>query len=152
VIQLLGGASHPLYEPFPELWRRSRQKNFMSRYQHLPLYDALYRYTNELYKLKKSLPKDLKHDLGESICKSSLRALKLVVFANGSERKDAPLRDLALEIETQWVYLRLLHDQKGISIGLFEAMGKRLSSIGSQVGAWRKWYKEESRKINSPKK
>ncbi len=40
----------------------------MSRYQHLPLYDAPYRYTNELYKLKKGLPKDLKHDLGEAVC------------------------------------------------------------------------------------
>jgi hypothetical protein len=38
----------------------------MGRYQHLPLYDALYRYTNELYKLKKTLPRDLKHDLVEA--------------------------------------------------------------------------------------
>ena len=123
----------------------------MSRYQHLPIYDAFYRYTNELYKLKKILPKDLKNDLCEAICKSSLRCLKLVVFANGSERKDAPLRDLALEIETQWVYLRLIHDQKGISLGQFEVFGKKLTGIGAQVGAWRKWYREESRKINSTK-
>ena len=124
----------------------------MSRYQHLPLYDALYRYTHELYKLKTALPKHLKHDLGEALCKSSLRCLKLVIFANGSERKEATLRDLVLEVETQWVYLRLLHDQKGLSIGQFEVLGKRLSDIGSQVGAWRKWNKEQIRKINSTNK
>ena len=49
-----------------------------------------------------------------------------MIFSNGSERKEAPLRDLVLEVETQWVYLRLLHDQKGLSIGQFEVLGKRL--------------------------
>lgn len=137
---------------YSEISDGAAQKVFMSRYQHLPLYDALYRYTSELYKLKKGLPKDLKHDLGEAVCISALRCLKLVVFANGSERKDAPLRDLALEIETQWVYLRLIHDQKGVSLGQFEVFGKKLTVISTQVGAWRKWYKEELRKINSPKK
>ena len=75
-----------------------------------------------------------------------------MIFSNGSERKEAPLRDLVLEVETQWVYLRLLHDQKGLSIGQFEVLGKRLSDIGSQVGAWRKWNKEQIRKINSTSK
>jgi hypothetical protein len=124
----------------------------MSRYQHLPLYDALYRFTREMYKIKTLMPKSLKYDLGEAVCKSALRALKLVVFANGSEKKDAPLRDLALEIETLWVYLRLLHDQKGLSLGQFEVIGKKLTEISKQVSAWRKWYKEELRKMSSQKK
>jgi adenine C2-methylase RlmN of 23S rRNA A2503 and tRNA A37 len=58
----------------------------MSPYQHLPLYDSLYRYTNEFYKFKKALPKDLKHDLGEAVSNSALRCLKLVVFADGNEK------------------------------------------------------------------
>lgn len=123
----------------------------MSRYQHLPLYDALYKFTREIYKIKILLPKSLKYDLGEALCKSVLRSLKLVVFANGSERKEAPLRDLVLEIETIWVYLRLLHDQKGISLGQFELLGKKLTEITKQVSAWRKWYKEELRKSSLQK-
>jgi hypothetical protein len=82
----------------------------MGRYQHLPLYDALFRYTKELYTLKDRLPKNIKNDLGQALCESSLRCLKLVIFANGSEKKEVPLRDLALEIESQWIYLRLVHD------------------------------------------
>ncbi len=123
----------------------------MSRYQHLPLYDAVYRYLRELYSLKNRLSKNLKNDLGQALCESGLRSLKLVVFANGSEKKDAPLRDLALEIEVQWAYLRLIHDQKGMSLGQFEALGKRLTEISKQVTAWRKWHKEEIRKLKLSK-
>ena len=123
----------------------------MSRYQHLPLYDAIYRYLRELYALKERMKKSLKNDLGQALCESGLRSLKLVVFANGSEKKDAPLRDLALEIEVQWAYLRLVHDQKGMSLGQFEALGKRLTEISKQVTAWRKWHKEEIRKLKLSK-
>ncbi len=123
----------------------------MSRYQHLPLYDAIYRYLRELYALKERMKKSLKNDLGQALCESGLRSLKLVVYANGSEKKDAPLRDLALEIEVQWAYLRLVHDQKGMSLGQFEALGKRLTEISKQVTAWRKWYKEEIRKLKLSK-
>ena len=123
----------------------------MRRYQHLPMYDAIYRYLRELYSLKGRLSKNLRNDLGQALCISGLRSLKLVVFANGSEKKDAPLRDLALEIEVQWAYLRLVHDQKGMSLGQFEAFGKRLTEISKQVTAWRKWHKEELRKLKSSK-
>lgn len=118
----------------------------MSRYQHLPLHDAVFRYTKELYDLKKRLPKDLKHDLGQSLCESALRSLKLIVFANGSLRKEAPLRDLALEVETQWIFLRLVHDQRGMTVGQFRELGDRLTEISKQVTAWRKWSKDELKK------
>ncbi len=118
----------------------------MSRYQHLPLYDALYRYTKELYVLKSRLTKNLKNDLGQALCESALRSLKLVVFANGSLKKESSLRDLALEIETQWIFLRLVHDQKGMSLGQFKVLAERLTEISKQVSAWRKWSKDELKK------
>jgi hypothetical protein len=86
----------------------------MSRYQHLPLYDALYRYTNEFYKLKKALPKDLKHDLGEAVSNSGLRCLKLIVFADGNKKKS--LKGINFAIRGASVHILIQAFKSAISV------------------------------------
>jgi hypothetical protein len=117
-------------------------KKIMARYQHLPIYRAFYAFSREVYRIKIKLPKVLKHDLGSMLFVSSLRCLRCVVFANGSQKKLKPLQELLLEIEGIWALLRLLYDLKGISKGEFEALSIRLSEVGPQVNAWIRWEKD----------
>jgi hypothetical protein len=86
----------------------------MSRFQHLPLFQKCYSFAKEVYRLKLQLPKNLKHDLGSDLFKSALRNTKLVIVANGSENKEKALRELFLEVQVIWVWLRLLVDLEAI--------------------------------------
>ena len=74
----------------------------MARTQHLPLYQSVFIYTRELYRLRAGLPKSVKHDLGQEVCESSIKLLKCVVLANGAISKERFLSRLLLEVEVQW--------------------------------------------------
>ncbi|MCC7442439.1 MAG: hypothetical protein IT285_12455, partial [Bdellovibrionales bacterium] len=82
----------------------------MARTQHLPIYQAVFIYTREMYRLRAGFPKSIKHDLGQEICESSIKLLKCVVIANGAIQKGRHLTRLLLEIEVQWALLRLLYN------------------------------------------
>jgi hypothetical protein len=87
------------------------------------------------------LPKALRYGLGAMLFQSTLRCIRGIVYANGSQNKSRPLQEVVLEIELIWTYLRMIYDFKGISQGEFQTLSERLSEITSQVNAWLKWEK-----------
>jgi hypothetical protein len=117
----------------------------MARFRHLPLYHGCYAFTREYYKLLCKLPKALKYGIGLSLFQSSVKCIQLVILANGSEKKGKALTALSLELEQISVLLRLLHDFQGISRGEYGVFSERLANLSTQVGAWRKWDRRESR-------
>ena len=122
----------------------------MARTQHLPLYQSVFIYTREVYRLRSAFPKAIKHDLGQEVCESSVKLLKCVVLANGAAKKDRFLNRLLLEIEVQWALLRLLYELKAVSAGQFKLLSERLSDISKQSQAWFKWVQNQNRKAGSP--
>jgi hypothetical protein len=120
----------------------------MSRYEHLPLYQSCYTFCREIYRIKLKLTTSLKHDLGAQSFSSSLRCLRCVVFANGSVRKNRPLQELLLEIESLRTYVRLLLDLRGISKGEFQVLSERLREVATQANAWSQWERERIRKAD----
>ncbi len=124
----------------------------MARTQHLPLYQSVFGYTREMYRLRATLPKSVKHDLGQEICESSIKLLKCVVIANGAVKKESYLNRLVLEIEIQWALLRLLYELKAGSAGQFKLFSERLSDITKQGQAWLRWVQTQERKKSSPVK
>lgn len=115
----------------------------MSRFQHLPLFQKCYAFAKEVYQLKLKLPKNLKHELGTDLFKSALQSTKLVIMANGSENKERALKELSLEVQVIWVWLRLLVDLKAISTGQFQELSDRLADIEKQVSTWAIWDKKQ---------
>ena len=115
----------------------------MARYQHLPVYQALYALSVHSYRLKIKLPKTLKHDLGEIYFEAVVKCLRGVILANGSVNKIRPLQQVLLEFETLWVYSRLLLELRGISAGEFQVLSEMLNSLGKQLNAWLKWEKSQ---------
>jgi len=71
----------------------------MARTQHLPRYQSIFVYTKELYRLRVSFRKSVKHDLGQEVCESAIKLLKCVVLANAAVKKDPFLSRLVLESE-----------------------------------------------------
>ena len=115
----------------------------MARFKHLEIYQSAYKFTREVYQIKTKLPKTLKFDLGEKISNSCLKVIRGVVVANGTKDRVKVLLQISLEIETLWVFLRMLFDFKGISRGEFEVLSNLLSSVAKQNQAWVKWSKEQ---------
>lgn len=124
----------------------------VSRTQHLPLYSASYVFVRETYRIRTKLPKLLKHDLGQEAFYSALKILKCIALANRAHDKDPHITRLLLEVEVEWVMLRLLYDLRGISEGEFKVLSERLTEIGRQAQAWLKWDKSRSgpRKATGP--
>jgi hypothetical protein len=122
----------------------------MARYQHLPVYQALYTLSLQTYRLKLKLPKSLKHDLGQIFFESAIRCLRGVILANGSVNKMRPLQQVLLEFETLWVYSRLLFDLRAISSGEFEVLSGLLTDAGKQLNSWLKWEKQQNKISPSP--
>ena len=114
----------------------------MARYSHLPIYKSTYALTREIYRYLERLPKSQRFTIGERLLDSCIKCIQGIVIANGSEEKLPPLRDITLEIEAIWTYLRLLHDLQGISRGEFKAIAERLGEIAPQLSAWVRWEKD----------
>ena len=118
----------------------------MARTQHLPRYQSVFVYIREVYRVRAGYSKSIKHDLGQVVCQSSIKLLKCVVAANGAIKKDLYLNRLLLEVEVQWVLLRLLYELKAVSTGQFKVLSERLAEITKQSQAWSKWVQAQGRK------
>jgi hypothetical protein len=121
----------------------------VARFKHLEIYQSAYKFTREVYQIKTKLPKNLKFDLGEKTLNSCLKIIRGVVIANGTKDRVKVLLQISLEIETLWVFLRMLFDFKGISRGEFEVLSSLLSSVAKQNQSWIKWSKEQLGKEKS---
>jgi len=121
----------------------------VARFKHLEIYQSAYKFTREVYQIKTKLPKNLKFDLGEKMLNSSLKIIRGLVIANGTKDKVKVLLQISLEIETLWIFLRMLFDFKGISRGEFEVLSNLLSNVAKQNQSWIKWSKEQLGKEKS---
>lgn len=119
------------------------QRKHVARFKHLEIYQSAYKFTREVYQIKTKLPKNLKFDLGEKTLNSCLKIIRGLVIANGTKDRVKVLLQISLEIETLWVFLRMLFDFKGISRGEFEVLSSLLSNVAKQNQAWIKWSKEQ---------
>ena len=122
----------------------------MARTQHLPLYVSTYVFVREIYRIRIKLPKILKFDLGQEAFQSSIKIIKCVVLANQARDKEPHINRLLLEIEVQWLMLRLLYDLKGISEGEFKVLSGRLADISKQAQVWAKWQKSNPKAQSKP--
>lgn len=114
----------------------------MARSKHLQIYRDAYRFTRELYRVREKLPKTLKYGLGEMAFASALRMVRGIVVANGSKNKISPLQIVSLEIEVQWVFLRMMLDFKGISRSEFQMLSEILYELSKQNQNWKAWAKK----------
>lgn len=119
----------------------------MARFKHLEIYQQSYKFTREIYRIKMKLPKTLRYDLGEKTLSSALKINRGIVVANGSKEKVKVLLQISLEIETLWIFTRMMFDFQGISRGEFEVISELLSGLSKQNSSWLKWSRDQAKKI-----
>ena len=117
----------------------------MTSNQHLPLYQASFQFSKEIYRVKTKLPKLMKYDLGQESFASALKIVKCVALANRVQDKSRLITRLLAEVEAEWVFLRLLFDLRGISEGEFKVMSQKLGEIEKQAQAWIKWCRAQKK-------
>ncbi len=121
----------------------------MGRNQHLNIYQDAYRFCREIYRLKQKFPKIMKYDLGEKLGSAALTLIRCIVVANGSKEKAKPLRAMALEIDSLWVYLRMAYDFQAISQGEFQVVSEILFEISEQNKKWLAWSVKTNKNVDS---
>ncbi len=118
----------------------------MARFKHLEIYQQSYKFTREIYRIKMKLPKTLRYDLGEKTLSSALKINRGIVVANGSKEKVKVLLQISLEIETLWIFTRMMFDFQGISRGEFEVISELFSGLSKQNSSWLKWSRDQAKK------
>jgi len=113
--------------------------------REIPIYSVAYGFTRDIYRLKMSLPKTVRHDLGQELALSAIEIMKYVVLANRSHDKAPHLRGLLLQVEIQWVLMRMTFDLKAISAGEFKVLSEKLTEIGKQAEAWITWDRKRKK-------
>lgn len=117
----------------------------MTKTREIPVYNNAYSYVREIYRIKIKLPKFIKHDLGQEMTLSAIKILEQIVTANRAHDKSKYLENATLQIELQWVFMRLMFDLKGISPGEFKVLSEKLSDIGKQIQAWLVWNRKRQK-------
>ena len=88
----------------------------MARYEHLPVYKAVYDLNLYFFKLSNSFPKDFKYGLAQEVRGLLTELLDLIIIANNSRDKLPALQKASLTIERMKFKVRLLYDLKVINI------------------------------------
>ena len=108
----------------------------------LPVFRAVYNLSSLLIKVTNNFPKAFKHTLGSRILDASLDLSKILFSVNREEKKSIErLNEINKFLDTfdyLKVLIRLSEENKVIS---FKEAGKiaiLMSSIGAQIGGWKK--------------
>ena len=109
----------------------------MARYEHLPVYKAVYDLNLYFFKLSQNFPKDFKYGLAQEVRGLLTETLDLIIIANNSKDKRAVLQKASLVIERMKFKVRLLHDLKIIKTSSHKYFAIQLVEISKQL---KKWY------------
>ena len=120
----------------------------MARYEHLPVYKAIYDMNLYFFKLSRNFPKDFKYGLDQEVRVLLSELLDLIIIANNSRDKLPALQKASLTIERMKFKVRLLHDMKVMKTTSYKHFFVQLVEISQQV---KKWY-DYCEGRNDPKK
>jgi len=117
----------------------------MARYEHLPLFKAVYDFNLYFFRLSKGFPKDFKYGLAQEIRSLTTGLMDLVILANNSGlEKDLHLRAGEVDIERIKIKIRMLSDLKVMNIKSYGYSSGCLVDISKQIVAWRNWAEKQA--------
>ena len=111
----------------------------MARYQHLPVFQAIYDLILEIHKRVDNFPRVHRYSIGEKIKNIGFDLLDLIIKANSEKDKASYLQQAEDVFERLKIYIRLCFDLKIIGRKGFEFLSKKMDEIGSQLNNWKEW-------------
>lgn len=109
----------------------------MARYEHLPVFKAVYVLNLYFFKLSQGFRKDYKYGLADEVRTLLTELLDLIIIANSSRDKSPALRKASLTIERIKFKSRLLYDLRVMKTTSHKHFTVQLIEISKQV---KKWY------------
>ena len=113
----------------------------MTRYQHLPVFQAIYDFSLEIHRRVGNFPHSHKYALGQKLKKIVSDLIDAVIEANSKEEKVPSLEKAEILLEKLKIHLRLTYDLKIIGHKGFEYLARKLEEIGKQLNKWKEWAK-----------
>ena len=111
----------------------------MARYQHLPVFQAIYDLILEIHNRVDNFPRVHRYSIGEKIKNISFDLLDLVVKANSVKNKEVYLGGAEDILEKLKIYIRLCFDLKILGNKGFEFLIRGMDEIGRQLNKWKEW-------------
>jgi len=111
----------------------------MARYQHLPVFQAVYDLSLEIHSRVNNFPRVHRYSIGEKIKDIGLNLLDLIVKANSARDKTACLEEAEVILEKLKIYARLCFDLKILGGKSFEFLTRKMDEIGRQLNKWKEW-------------
>lgn len=121
----------------------------MARYQHLPIFQAIYDLILEIHKRVDNFPRIHRYSIGEKLKNIGFNLLDLIIKANSVKNKAAYLQEAEDILERLKIYIRLCFDLKILGSKGFEFLSRKMDEIGQQLNNWKEWSLKQ--KINSLK-
>ncbi|MDO8592694.1 MAG: four helix bundle protein [bacterium] len=117
----------------------------MARYQHLPIFQAIYNLSLEIHQRVNDFPRTHKHSIGEKLKKIAYDLMELIIEANSAKEKTEFLRRSEVVLEKLKIYIRLCYDLKILGIKGFEYLCRTTDDIGRQINKWKEWSVKQAK-------
>lgn len=115
-------------------------------YNHLPVFQASYQLTLEIYQISHNFPREYRYTLGQKLKNQSSLLLDNIVKTNLEKDKTKILSETITSLEQMRIHLRLASDLKILGLKNFELLAKKLENISQQLISWHTWAKEHNAK------
>ena len=111
----------------------------MARYQHLPVFQAVYDLVIEIHKRVDNFPRIHRYSIGERIKNIGFDLLDLIIKANSVQDKAIYLQKAEDVLEKLRIYIRLCFDLKILGGKGLEFFARKVDEIGRQLNKWKEW-------------
>ena len=112
----------------------------MAIHTELPIYRTGVQLLALAVKVQEQMPRGVKRSLGDKISSHCVEMLDLMALANATQRAERAhhIRELMKHLRAATVLLRVSHDSRYVSHGLWAQSVALLDGIGRQGGGWLK--------------
>lgn len=112
----------------------------MALHTELPIHRTGVKLLALAVKMQQHMPRGVKRSLGEKIAQYCVEMLDLMALANATQRHERTqhIQALMTRLRALTVLLRVSHDSRYVSTGLWAQSVQLLESIGKQGGGWLK--------------
>jgi hypothetical protein len=112
----------------------------MALHSDLPIYRTGVQLLTLAVKAQEQMPRGVKRTLGEKISEHCVEMLDLMALANATQRSERArhIEQLMTRLRAVTVLMRVSHDSRYVSHGLWAQSVQLLDSIGKQGGGWLK--------------
>lgn len=111
----------------------------MARYQHLPIFQAIYDLCLEIHQRVSNFPRVHKYSIGEKLKNISFDLMDFIIKANSNKDKEVFLQEAESILERLKIYIRLCFDLKILGSKSFEFLNRKMDEISRQLNKWKEW-------------